>query len=113
MPSERPRQRAQDILDNIAAIEGYVSGLDHDSFARDRKTRDAVERCLERISEAASKLGAIAEAMEPDLPWPRLRALGNVLRHGYDAVRSDLLWQNVVRDLPILRAACSQMIQRL
>jgi hypothetical protein len=34
---------------------------------------DAVERCLERISEAARKLGEEAEALCPGPPWPLIR----------------------------------------
>ncbi len=55
MPSKDPLQRFEDILDNIGRIEGYAEGLDSASFLADHKSYDAVERCLERISEAATK----------------------------------------------------------
>ena len=34
--------------------------MDSTAFEEDRKTYDAVERCLERISEAVTKLGDLA-----------------------------------------------------
>ncbi len=55
--SENPRRRFQDIVENIDRIEQYVLGLDCAAFLADRKTIDAVERCLARVSEAAVKLG--------------------------------------------------------
>jgi len=55
--------------------------MDLTAFAEDRKTYDAVERCLERISEAAAKLGDLARALVPGQPWQDIRALGNRLRH--------------------------------
>jgi len=58
--------------------------MDLDAFVRDYKTSDAVERCLERISEAAAKLGDLAPMLTPDQPWPEIRALGNRFRHEYD-----------------------------
>jgi uncharacterized protein with HEPN domain len=47
------------------------------AFLEDHRTYDAVERCLERISEAAKKLGEEAEALCLNIAWPQLRALGN------------------------------------
>ena len=58
--------------------------MDRAGFDADRRTRDAVERCLERLSEAAAKLGAQAEELAPGPPWQAVRSFGNVLRHAYD-----------------------------
>ena len=55
--------------------------MDLAAFEEDRKTYDAVERCLERISEGAAKLGDTATALMPEQPWRKIRALGNRLRH--------------------------------
>jgi uncharacterized protein with HEPN domain len=76
VPSKNPIQRLEDILENIALIEEFTAGMDLRSFTQDRKTSNAVERCLERISEAARKLGDVAETLCPEMPWPQLRAVG-------------------------------------
>ena len=81
MPSNRPRVQLQDIVDNGRLIQSYVQGMDRAAFESDRRTGDAVERCLERISEAAAKLGPQAEALAPGPPGPAVRAFGNALRH--------------------------------
>lgn len=91
MPSERPARRLEDIIENAQAIQRYTDGMDEAAFREDHKTYDAVERCLERISEAASKLGDLAPALVPDQPWQEIRALGNRLRHEYDIIREDRL----------------------
>ncbi len=76
MPSKNPERRLADIVENAAAIASYIEGLDAKAFSKDRMRRDAVERCLQRISEAALKLGSDAErfdslsAVETD-PQPR------------------------------------------
>ena len=80
--------------------------MDETAFGNDAKTYDAVERCLERISEAAAKLGDLGPSFMPDQPWQEIRALGNRLRHEYDAIREDRLWDIVQVDLSRLRAAC-------
>jgi uncharacterized protein with HEPN domain len=57
LPSERSSRRLEDIVENAQAILRYTFEMDLAAFERDSKTYDAVERCLERISEAAAKLG--------------------------------------------------------
>lgn len=113
MPSEKPARRLEDIVENAQAIQRYVAGMDGTAFGKDQKTYDAVERCLERISEAAAKLGDLAESLVPGQPWKEIRALGNRLRHEYDAIREDRLWDIVQVDLPPLCAAREEALQRL
>lgn len=113
MPSRNPVQRFEDILENIALIETFTAGMDLTSFSRDPKTGYAVERCLERISEAAKKLGGVAELECPEIRWPELRAVGNLLRHEYDRVDTTRVWLMVEDDLPPLKAAVTAALSRL
>jgi uncharacterized protein with HEPN domain len=113
LPSEKPIRRLEDIVENAKAILRYTGGMDLVMFREDRKTADAVERCLERISEAASKLGDEAFTLVPGQPWGQIRALGNRLRHEYDSIREDRLWDIVRGDLPSLCSACEQALIRL
>lgn len=58
MPSKHdPADCLTDMLDNIERIGAYSAGLSRAAFERDGLRRDAVERCLERICEAAVRLG--------------------------------------------------------
>ena len=113
MPSEKPARRLEDIIENVHAVQRYTAGMDLTELEHDDKTRDAVERCLERITEAAAKLGDLAAVLMPDQPWQKIRAFGNRLRHEYDDIREDRLWDIVQHDLPTLRTACEAALQRL
>jgi uncharacterized protein with HEPN domain len=113
VPSSRPEIRLLDILENIRLIETYVQGMDRAAFGADSRTRDAVERCLERLSEAATKLASQAEELAPGPPWHAVRAFGNVLRHAYDQVDPTRIWEIVTRDLPQLAAAAQAALKRL
>ena len=114
MPSSDPVQRFQDILLNIGRIEEHTVGIrDETALEESQLVYDAVERCLERISEASKKLGPVAEALCPDIPWPRVRGLGNILRHEYDRVESIRLWYAVQDDLPPLKAAVQAALRKL
>jgi len=73
--------------------------------------RDAVERCIARISEAAVKLDVLAETELPGHAWSDMRGIGNILRHAYDHVDATVIWQIVsiylpalMRDLPFVLA---------
>jgi uncharacterized protein with HEPN domain len=48
--------RINDILEAIAAVETYVTGITYEEFAADRKTVDAVIRNLIIIGEAAAHI---------------------------------------------------------
>lgn len=95
MPSSRPEIRFLDILDNIRLIQGYVEGMDRVAFDADSRTRDAVERCLERLSEAATTLGPQADKLAPSVPWVAVRAFGNVQRHAYIRSISRESWKSL------------------
>jgi uncharacterized protein with HEPN domain len=112
VPSSRPAIRLRDILDNVRRVRSYVEGMDRATFETDERTRDAVERCLERISEAATKLGSEAEQLAPGPPWASVRAFGNVLRHAYDQVDPLRIWQIVADDLPALEMAVVKALRQ-
>ena len=105
MPFSEASLSLTDILDAILAIEQFTQGMDLDSFRQDPKTIAAVERKLQVISEAAVRLGEQAEALCPGLPWRDIRGIGNWLRHQYDRVDIETIWNTLTGDLPPLKAA--------
>lgn len=106
MSSSDPRRRLRDILDNISRIRSYTEGIAAQQLVADPKTQDAVERCLERICEAARKLGDTLDAKYPEVEFAKLRQLGSVLRHNYDDIDTDMLWRSVTERLEPLEQAC-------
>ncbi len=113
MPSKDPIQRFEDILENIILIEEFTKGMDLNAFLEDLKTRNATERCMERISEAARKLGDLAEELCPTVPWPNVCAPGNFLRHEYDRVDAARVWLMIEDDLGSLKAASQRALEQL
>jgi uncharacterized protein with HEPN domain len=91
--------------DSILLIEQFVSGMDFSGYLRDIKTQAAVERKMLVISEAAIRLGDEAERLYPALPWRDIRGIGNWLRHAYDRVDAEIMWDTIQADLPRLKSA--------
>ena len=90
-------------------IEQFTSGMDFDAFRSNPMAVSAVERKLQIISEAATRLGSEAEKQAPDQPWRDIRGMGNQLRHAYERVDLETIWNSVTDDLPPLKAAMLRM----
>lgn len=70
----------------------------------------AVQYALLIVSEAARRLGPLAERLAPDQPWTDIRGIGNVLRHQYDEIDPEVIWSIVQRDLATLKVAARQVV---
>jgi uncharacterized protein with HEPN domain len=113
VPSSDPIQRFADIVANIDRIERFTAGMELQGFAANEQTELAVKYSLLIISEAAAKLGDLAVAHCPDIPWREIRGLGNRLRHEYDTVDVVRIWLLLERDLPPLKRACLAALRTL
>lgn len=105
-----PKRSLGDILSAIVLIEDFTSGMDFETFRSSPMAVAAVERELLIVSEAAIRLGAEAERMCPDQPWPDIRGLGNRIRHAYDRIEIDRIWNTVTEHLPPLKASVQRAL---
>ena len=114
MTSSKPAIRYQDIRHNVAKIRDYLArGGGFDLVLADQDMAyDAIRMCFLEISEAAVKLGALAELHEPEIPWSAIRGFGNHLRHTYDEMDLNAI-ERAVADLDRLDAACARAVERL
>jgi uncharacterized protein with HEPN domain len=103
--------RLRHILDAIARIETLTAGKAFEDYAADWVTRDAVERNLERVSEASRHIPSEIKARHKDIAWRAVAGLGNVLRHDYPRVKDPRVWQIVSNDLSPLKAAVAAMLR--
>jgi len=113
MPSEQIASRLSDIVENIDRITDHVDGMALGDFEVTPIVIDAVERCLQRITEAAIKAHPHAQELLPMHDWKAMRNFGNVLRHDYNRISIDVVWWIVQNDLPALRHDCARAIEQL
>lgn len=99
------RHALADMLDAIAVVETATVGKSFDDFETDRILKYAVQRAIEIISEASRALPDDVRALQPDVPWPEVRAIGNVLRHEYEGLSDPIIWRVVTDELPRLKAS--------
>lgn len=105
MPFNDPALHLRDMIECINLIENFTDGMNLNVFRDDLRTVAAVERKLQKISEAAVRLGDDAEKLCPEPPWRDIRGIGNWLRHQYDKVDVETVWNTVQNDLPPLKAS--------
>jgi uncharacterized protein with HEPN domain len=67
-----------------------------------------VERGVEIVSEASRRLSDELKARHPEIPWPTVAGIGNVLRHDYESISAPVMWKLVQDDLPPLEKACRE-----
>lgn len=86
-------------------IRALVEGRGREDLDKNREFCRALERCVELIGEAATRLPEDWRAMHKEIPWQQIIAMRNVMIHGYDIVVSDVLWDVATSDVPKLRSA--------
>jgi uncharacterized protein with HEPN domain len=111
LPFEDDHSRLNDILDAIRSVERFVEGMDAQTYAHDERTQAAVERKLLIISEAAIRLSDKAEMLCPTVPWRDIRGIGNWLRHAYDRIDPQTIWNTIQDDLPPLKTAVERALK--
>lgn len=101
---EEIRVWLEDIEKAVGEINGFLpEQRNFIDFVKDLKTKRAVERNIEIIGEAMSRI----LNMQPDIPISNSRKIvdtRNRIIHGYDSVSDDVIWLIVSRYLPILEA---------
>ena len=91
------------MLGAIDEAEEYLGGRDLGAYRTSKLTRRSVERCLTIISEASRHVPGSMTDRYPEIPWPAIRDIGNVLRHRYYAVPDHVIWRTATFSLAELR----------
>ncbi len=98
------------MLEAIANIETDTAGYDFETFRKDRRVRQLVERNLEIISEASRRLPQAHKEAESQIPWRAIAGIGNVIRHDYhDTYPPTILWATCAKDLQPLKNALKRI----
>jgi uncharacterized protein with HEPN domain len=98
--------RLTDMVEAVVLIQVEMTDVTLAALESDIRKRWLVERGLEIISEASRRLPPEMKARHPEIPWPQIAGIGNILRHDYERIAYDVIWRLVAEDLPPLKAVC-------
>jgi uncharacterized protein with HEPN domain len=107
----KDEQKLQDILDAIQRIENY-SVSTYEEFQKDSKTQNAILYNLIIIGEAASRISEQLIENHPDVPWSSMIGTRNIIVHGYDQVKLQIVWEILQRDLTNLKSEIISIIRK-
>ncbi len=92
----------RDMLDYARKAVAAAGGRGRGDLDEDDVLAAALERFVEVVGEAASKVSAGTRATCGAIPWRQIVGMRNRLVHGYAAVDHDVIWDVVTVDLPSL-----------
>ncbi len=100
-----------DILNAIMEIDSFFldSPKEFAFYQKDLRTRRAVERNIEIIGEAMSRILRENEFIVITNSR-KLVDVRNRIIHGYDSVSDDIIWSIVIKHLPLLQKEIETLI---
>jgi len=104
------RTRIEHMLEAIDAIAEFTRGKSFADYTTDRLLRAAIERHIERMSEASRHIPNELKGRAPAIPWRNIAGIGNILRHDYEGVDNQIIWNLIREQLGQLRLALEAML---
>ena len=111
--SANPRTRLEHILFHIRGVADTVGGVTFETYASVYHMERTVERAVQIISEAVRALPPALTARHPEIEWAKISAIGNILRHEYERVDPQTMWEIATVKLPELEKAIERMLADL
>jgi uncharacterized protein with HEPN domain len=99
----------KDILEAIDRVDQITRDKTLSDFEGSWQLRWLVQRAIEIISEASRAIPNDLASKRPEIQWPRVRGIGNVLRHEYSGLSDRIIWNVVIDELPRLKAAIAAL----
>jgi uncharacterized protein with HEPN domain len=112
LPFRDANAHLQDIVEAIDHIDIFLGTMTFENYEADLKTKAAVERKMQIITEAAVRLGVEASLLCPSIDWDGFRGMGNILRHAYHRIDDKVVWDTVKEELPPMRKAVTETLGR-
>ena len=78
-----------------------------------RTVQDAIVRNLQVLCESTQRIDEPHKQRHPEIDWPSIVGMRNVLVHDYFEVDFETVWLVVTRDLPLLEKAIRAVLATL
>ena len=99
-----------DILNSINEIDSFLLDFEEfDTYKNDLKTRRAVERNVEIIGEAMSRILQKNASIELSNSRKIVDTRNRII-HGYDSVSDEIIWAIVISHLPQLKSEVETLL---
>lgn len=103
----------KDILEYMERAEEHIKGLTFQEFCKDKKTSDAVIRCIEVMGEAAKNVSDEIRNKYPFIPWRDMAGMRDKIIHGYFTVDFETVWLVVKEEIPKLKPMIKKVLEEV
>lgn len=86
------------------------NGYSFSAFEQDLMFQDACCMCVVQIGELVSHLTTELRNQNSSIPWRAIKDTRNFYVHAYGAIDISSVWSTLIHDIPILKAACEQIL---
>ena len=101
--NDETRKNLFDIFQAAEEIQDFVRGMNFKTYQEATVTQRAVERDFEIIGEALNRIKNIDDDIIQKISdYHRIIGFRNILIHGYDIIDEKIVWQAILKHLPIL-----------
>lgn len=105
--------RIRHILDAILEIESFTKEISIRNFEENRMIRNATVRSLEIIGEAVGALSEEFKTLHSEIPWQDWKDFRNVLIHQYFGIDYQMVYNSLIKDMPVLKSKIAEILNIL
>lgn len=102
-----------DIQESAEALKRYTQDLDYEGFLASEVVRDAIERRIMIIGEAAASISDEFKQRYPHLPWHQAKGIRNQIVHRYFGLSWEVVYGTAIEDIPRLAELVARILDEL
>lgn len=100
------------ILELIAHIKRRLTELSLEDFRKDKDEIDLTAYRPQVIGETTNKLTGKVKLRHPEINWPSIYAMRNIIAHQYQSLSPQNIWNVAVDSLEPLAVVCRMELVR-
>jgi len=112
-PEKRDAGYLWDMLEAARNALEFTTGATYHQYLQDKKIRLAVERAVEIIGEAATKVSKKFRDAHPEIAWQMIINQRHVIVHEYGELEDELIWKVATVSAPELISKLEKLIPPL
>ncbi len=91
------------MLECMDEIGLAIKNVDYEAFVNNHVLRIVVVKWIEIIGEASVYISGELKNKYPDVDWPAIKGMRNIVVHEYFGIKYDLIWEVASEHIPVLR----------
>ncbi|MFA7235691.1 MAG: HepT-like ribonuclease domain-containing protein [Phycisphaeraceae bacterium] len=100
-----------DIHEALSLISNATAGMPLETYRRDRVIKAAVERQFTIIGEALNRIRRTEPQTFDQIDAAKqIVGFRNILVHGYDIIKDDIVWRMIQEDVPVLLTQSQKLL---